>query len=184
MHICLDTVYSILPTAHLKRQWLFVQIASDTKVHSQREEPALKVKHSAPCEICHYFLEGKTMSTPSWITGSLTFVTSGSNWGASFFTKACHHHRRCSPWGAGRPWHGGTLHVISVIVPTAWPQGGRLSQQFLWCGQVPTTTPALCLFKWLLLLWDQWPGEKLDWTLELDYFTSRQRMKKRFSLFV
>lgn len=120
------------------------------------------------------------MSTPSWNTGSLTFVTSGSNWEASSFTKACYHHWRCSSWGAGRPWHGETLHVISVIVPTAWSQGGRLSQQFLWCGQVPTTTPALCLFKWLLLLWDQWPGEKLDWTLELDYFTSRQRMRKMF----
>lgn len=60
----------------------------------------------------------------------------------------------------------GRLCAISAIVPTAWPQGGRLSQQFLRRGQVPTRTPPQSLFKQLLLLWDQWPGEKLDWTLE------------------
>lgn len=60
-------------------------------------------------------------------------------------------------------------NVISVIVPAVWLQGGRMSQQFHWCGQVPTTTPGTVPFQMTTTgvgpvdLGKSWTG-LLEWT--------------------
>lgn len=89
--------------------------------------------------------------------------------GLCFFTESCHLHLSCSPWGPDNPWHRAQMWY------QWWSQrcGYREEEcpnSFTGVGKYPPLHQALCLFKWLLLVWDQWIWEKLERSLEWTIF--------------